>query len=65
MRLVSESKLNKLFLKQEVDFDQAHLLSMEAVILLLDNESLSIDSVVSQLIERELAKQAGEAKAAA
>jgi hypothetical protein len=58
MRLVSESKLFKLFLSKGISFDTAHILSMEAVILLMDNESLSIDSVVSQLIERELAKSA-------
>ena len=58
MRLVSESKLLKLFLAKGVDFDTAHLLSMEAVILLLEDESLSIDLVVSQLIERELVKAA-------
>ncbi len=58
MRLVSESKLFKLFLKQGISFDTAHLLSMEAVTLLLDDESLSIDYVISQLIERELAKSA-------
>lgn len=56
MRLVSESKLLKLFIKQGISFDTAHLLSMEAVILLLENESLEVDLVVSQLIERELAK---------
>lgn len=58
MRLVSESKLNKLFLSKGISFDTAHLLAMEAVILLLDNESLSIDSVVGQLVERELTKAA-------
>jgi hypothetical protein len=58
MRLVSESKLNKLFLSKGISFDLAHLLSMEAVILLLDDESLQVDLVVSQLIERELSKQA-------
>jgi hypothetical protein len=56
MRLVSESKLKKLFLSKGISFDTAHLLSMEAVIMLLDDESLEIDLVVSQLIERELAK---------
>jgi hypothetical protein len=58
MRLVSESKLTKLFLSRGVDFDLAHLLSMEAVNLLLDDESLEVDSVVSQLLERELSKTA-------
>lgn len=53
MRLVSESKLNKLFLKQGLSFDLAHLLAMEAVVLLLDDEELEIEQVVSQLIERE------------
>lgn len=56
MRLVSESKLFKLFLKQGIDFDLAHLLAMEAVVLLMEDESLEVDLVVSQLIERELAK---------
>lgn len=56
MRLVSESKLFKLFLSKGISFDNAHLLSMEAVRLLLEDESLSIDLVVSQLIERELSK---------
>lgn len=53
MRLVSESKVRKLFLSKGISFDQAHLLSMEAVVLLLEDESLSIDFIVSQLIERE------------
>ena len=57
MRLVSESKLTKLFIKQGLSFDTAHLLSMEAVNLLMDNESLEVDSIVSQLIERELHKK--------
>ena len=52
MRLVSESKLLKLFLAKGVDFDTAHLLSMEAVILLLENESLEVNVIISQLIER-------------
>ena len=56
MRLVSESKLFKLFLSKGISFDNAHLLSMEAVRLLLDDESLSIDLQLSQLIERELVK---------
>jgi hypothetical protein len=56
MRLVSESKLFKLFLSKGIEFDNAHLLSMEAVNLLMDDESLSIDLVVSQLIKRELVK---------
>jgi len=56
MRLVSESKLLKLFLSKGIDFDQAHILSMEAVILLLENESLEVDYVISQLVERELSK---------
>lgn len=56
MRLVSESKLFKLFLSKGIDFDTAHLLAMEAVVLLLDNESLEVDLVISQLIKRELAK---------
>jgi|SanBayMetagenome_1026888.scaffolds.fasta_scaffold182783_1 hypothetical protein len=56
MKLVSESKLTKLFLSRGVDFDQAHILSMEAVILLLENESLEVDYVISQLLERELSK---------
>ena len=56
MRLVSESKLFKLFIKQGIEFDLAHLLAMEAVVLLMDDESLSIDLVVSQLIKRELVK---------
>jgi len=58
MKLVSESKLFKLFLKQGVDFAQAHLLAMEAVVLLLEDESLEVDYVISQLIERELTKPA-------
>ena len=58
MRLVSESKLFKLFLKQGVDFDLAHLLAMEAVVLLMDDESLEVDYVISQLIDRELTKSA-------
>ena len=58
MRLVSESKLFKLFLKQGVDFDTAHILSMEAVVLLMEDELLAVDLVVSQLIERELTKPA-------
>ncbi len=56
MKLVSESKLTKLFLSRGVDFDQAHILSMEAVILLLENEELEVDYVISQLLERELSK---------
>jgi hypothetical protein len=56
MRLVSESKLFKLFLSKGISFDNAHLLAMEAVVLLMDDESLSIDLVVSQLIKRELVK---------
>ncbi len=48
----------KTFLSKGVDFDLAHLLSMEAVTLLLDDESLEIDTVVSQLIEREQSKAA-------
>jgi hypothetical protein len=56
MKLVSESKLTKLFLSKGIDFDQAHLLAMEAVILLLDDEELEVDSVISQLVERELSK---------
>ena len=58
MRLVSESKLFKLFLSKGVDFDTAHILSMEAVTILLDDEELPIDLVVSQLVKRELAKAA-------
>ena len=56
MKLVSESKLTKLFLSRGVDFDQAHILSMEAVILLLENEELEVGYVISQLLERELSK---------
>lgn len=56
MRLVSESKLFKLFLSKGISFDTAHLLAMEAVNLLMDDESLAVDLIVSQLIERELAK---------
>ena len=56
MRLVSESKLFKLFLSKGISFDNANLLAMEAVVLLMDDESLSIDLVVSQLIKRELVK---------
>ena len=52
MRLVSESKLFKLFLSKGVDFDTAHILSMEAVTILLDDEELPIDLVVSQLVGR-------------
>ena len=58
MRLVSESRLMKTFLSKGVNFDSAHLLSMEAVNLLMDDESLEIDFVVSQLIGRELTKAA-------
>ena len=58
MRLVSESKLFKLFLAKGIEFDNAHLLSMEAVNLLMDDEELSIDLAINQLIERELAKAA-------
>ena len=58
MRLVSESKLNKLFLSKGISLDTAHLLSMEAVTMLLDDESLKVDLVVSQLIEREQSKVA-------
>jgi hypothetical protein len=58
MRLVSESRLNKLFLSKGINFDTAHLLSMEAVTLLLDDESLEVDLIISQLIERELSKVA-------
>jgi hypothetical protein len=57
MRLVRENNLRKMFLKANIEWDAAHLLVLEAKGLLLD-ESLSIDSVVSQLIERELAKAA-------
>ena len=57
MRLVRENDLRKMFLKANIEWDAAHLLVLEAKGLLLD-ESLSIDSVVSQLIERELAKAA-------
>lgn len=56
MRLVSESKLLKLFLSKGIEFNLAHILSMEAVILLLENESLEVDYVISQLVERELSK---------
>lgn len=56
MRLVSESKLFKLFLSKGISFDTAHILAMEAVVLLMDDESLAVDLIVSQLIERELAK---------
>ena len=63
MRLVSESKLFKLFIKQGIEFDLAHLLAMEAVVLLMEDESLEVDSIISQLIKRELAK--GKANAAA
>jgi hypothetical protein len=56
MKLVSESKLTKLFLSKGIDFDQAHILSMEAVNLLLDDEELEVDYVISQLLERELSK---------
>lgn len=48
----------KTFLSKGVNFDSAHLLSMEAVNLLMDDESLEIDFVVSQLIGRELTKAA-------
>ena len=56
MRLVRETQLRKLFLDKGIEWDAAHLLTLEAKMLLMDDESLSIDSVVSQLIERELAK---------
>jgi hypothetical protein len=56
MRLVSESKLFKLFIKQGIEFDLAHLLAMEAVMLLMEDESLEVDSIISQLIKRELVK---------
>ena len=56
MRLVSESKLFKLFIKQGIEFDLAHLLAMEAVTLLMEEESLEVDSIISQLIKRELVK---------
>ena len=58
MRLVSESKLFKLFLSKGVDFDTAHILSMEAVTILLDDEELPIDLVVSQLVKRDMVKAA-------
>lgn len=58
MRLVSESRLTKLFLSKGISFDLAHLLAMEAVVLLMEDESLEVDSIISQLIERELAKSA-------
>ena len=58
MRLVSESKLFKLFLSKGVDFDTAHILSMEAVTILLNDEELPIDLVVSQLVKREMVKAA-------
>jgi hypothetical protein len=53
MRLVSESKLFKLFLSKGIQFNLAHLLAMEAVVLLMEDESLEVDSIISQLIERE------------
>ena len=56
MRYVSESKLMKTLLKKGVDFDTAHLLSMEAVMLLLENEKLDIDKTLEFLIQRELSK---------
>lgn len=56
MRLVSESKLLKTLLKRGVDFDLAHILSMEAVMLLLENEELDIDKTLEFLIQRELSK---------
>jgi len=56
MRLVSESKLLKLFLSKGIEFNLAHILSMEAVIMLLEDESLEVDYVISQLLERELSK---------
>ena len=58
MRLVRENDLRKMFLKANIEWDAAHLLTLEAKMLLMDDESLLIDSVVSQLIERELAKAA-------
>ena len=60
MKLVSESKVRKMFMQQGIDFDRAHILAMKVVNLFLDekNAHLELDAVVSQLIEREQSKAA-------
>jgi len=56
MRLVSESKVRNMFMQAGIEFNRAHLLAMEAVNLLLDDEELEVDYVISQLLERDLSK---------
>ena len=58
MKLVSESKVRKVFMQQGIEFDRAHILAMTVVNLFLDdkNDHLDLDIVVSQLIKRELVK---------
>lgn len=58
MKLVSESKVTKLFIKQGINFDQAHILAMDVVNMFLNdkNDHLDLDTVVSQLIKKELTK---------
>lgn len=60
MRLVSESKVTKMLIKQGINFDQAHILAMEVVNMFLDdkNDHLELEAVISQLIEREQSKVA-------
>lgn len=60
MKLVSESKVRKVFMQQDIEFDKAHILAMDVINMFLDgkNDHLDLDTVVSQLIERELAKVA-------
>jgi hypothetical protein len=45
-----------MFMQAGIEFNRAHLLAMEAVNLLLDDEELEVDYVISQLLERELSK---------
>lgn len=58
MKLVSESKVTKMLIKQGIEFNKAHLLAMTVVNLFLDdkNDHLELDAVINQLIERELTK---------
>lgn len=58
MKLVSESNVRKVFMKQGIEFDKAHILAMTVVNLFLDdkNDHLDLDTVISQLIKEELVK---------